>query len=389
MVDNKAKTESTWACSPRRSLDRRADGRLPKVGIAHSEERKHRGALSAPALMRLGVAEGTYRSDSLATFADRVVHALLATRPMRRLGNIGFLGAIDYMRRGSGKAAHRRRHNRLEHSIGVANLADLYARSAELPEGQRLPLVCAALLHDIGHGPLSHTLEPVFEAEFGIDHHVMTRRILKGDTSLGRDILQVLTEARVDLEEVLALIDGQHSGEIGTLFSKQINLDTLDGITRCRAFVGPRRATGTAEAAVRRWAAGDRMPQDNFDDFWSLKHSIYNLFIFGPRGLALDAIAQSYMRSNLHKFRESDFLLTESQLRRSHRELFVYLHAASGDAHKLRDLVPQAWMEVDVKVKVRAFHIRRDVPLSDSSKIDQRYWQTKKATSVKLGDLLA
>ncbi|RYG89160.1 MAG: hypothetical protein EON58_19470, partial [Alphaproteobacteria bacterium] len=60
-------------------------------------------------------------------FADPFLAELAHTRPLQRLNNIGFLGALDYIRQSNGSNFHRRRHNRYDHSLGVAELALLYA----------------------------------------------------------------------------------------------------------------------------------------------------------------------------------------------------------------------------------------------------------------------
>ena len=199
--------------------------------------------LATPALMHVAAASPTLRSDDEVGLSDDVAKALLATAAMRRLAGIGFLGAIDYVKKGSGRDPHRRRHNRSEHSIGVAKLAESYAFDVDMEARERRTIVCAALLHDVGHGPLSHTLEPVFEEHFGINHHRTTREIVAGNTRFGSEILEILRAFDVDPEEVLALIDGEHDGAHAFLFSSPINLDTLEGIIRCRAFVGPRVRT--------------------------------------------------------------------------------------------------------------------------------------------------
>lgn len=329
-----------------------------------------------------------FRSGASPAFRDKVTSSLLSLRPLKRLAGIGFLGAIDYLRHGSGRAGYRRRHNRLEHSIGVARLADIYACEVGLPDDRRRLLLSAALLHDVGHGPLSHTLEPVFSEEFGVDHHIVTRRIVTGDVPMGEEIPEVLSDAGVDIEEVLALIDGEHDGDVGFLFSSQINLDTLEGITRCRAFVAPGAAFGMPERIVRRWARGNEMPEAWFDAFWALKHDVYNLFIGAPRGAALDAVAQTYMRANIAAFSPEDFFVTESTLRRRHPELYGYLRTASQPEKSLGATVPSDWKRQTVRLKKREFFVERDTPLAENKSIDQRYRQRKSMTSTTLADLL-
>jgi HD superfamily phosphohydrolase len=45
-----------------------------------------------------------------------------------------------------------------------------------------------ALLHDIGHLPISHSLEPVFLSVFGIDHHHASEDIFFGRVAIGHGV---------------------------------------------------------------------------------------------------------------------------------------------------------------------------------------------------------
>lgn len=328
-----------------------------------------------------------YRSDTSHVFDGSLVSSLLSLASLKRLAGIGFLGAIDHLRHGSGRAGHRRRHNRLEHSLGVARLADVYAREAGLADDRRRLLLAAALLHDVGHGPLSHTLEPVFSEAFGIDHHSTTRDLITGDLRAGDGIAQTLAMAQIDVEEVLALIDGTHDGDVGFLFSRQINLDTLEGITRSRAFFAPRPAYRGAERIARLWAQGGSMTEGAFDEFWRLKHDVYTLFIGGPSGATLDTLAQTYMRENLSEFAPEDFLISETALLRRHPILHGYLKAA-GSLEKLRASVPQAWLKLPVERRKREFFVEANTPLVDNAAIDRRYRQAKTRSSTTLAELL-
>ena len=343
---------------------------------------------SAPALMHVTSAPPTLRSDDDVYLIDDVANALLSTPAMRRLAGIGFLGAIDYVKKGSGRDPHRRRHNRREHSIGVAKLAEIYAIEIDMEPHARRTIVCAALLHDLGHGPLSHTLEPVFEEYFGINHHRTTRDIITGASRFGSQILDILSEHNVDPEDVIALIDGEYTGAHAFLFSSSINLDTLEGITRCRAFVGPRSAFGSASAAVRRWAASGGFPKNDFDDFWALKNSVYNLVINAPIGRLLDTVAQSYMAANIDRFAADDFLKTEKSFRASHKELFSYLNIVLKHEGDLRDHLPRSWLQVDVKINDRTFFVDNSVAPESAHEINARYRQTRARYSVKLEELV-
>ena len=109
------------------------------------------------------------RDDENISFDDQFLQELLNSKPLNRLKNIGFLGAIDYS-----QVSHR--HNRYVHSVGVSKLAEQYSAARDINEHDSRILIAAGLLHDVGHGPLSHTLESIFDQEFGVNHHSMTQR---------------------------------------------------------------------------------------------------------------------------------------------------------------------------------------------------------------------
>lgn len=331
---------------------------------------------------------GTLRSDEPLCFDDPFVAELCQTRPMRRLQRIGFLGAIDYVKRGSGRSPHRRRHNRYEHSLGVAKLAEKYAENRALNRNDRRLIIAAALLHDVGHGPLSHTLEPVFEEEFGINHHQTGKRIIRGETKFGDSINRTLTSYSVDPEEVIALIDGQHDSPFNFLFGSQINLDTLEGITRCRAFFGRRTAFGTALALAGRLSRSDELPTSDLDDFWSLKHSVYNLFITADVGLVLDSVAQAYMRDNISRFKADDFLSTEDALRNKHGYMFRIFQMVAARTAELHRELSRDWLKSKMPVKKRSFFVDRSQPLSNEEALNKRYLQSKKTFSVRLEEII-
>jgi hypothetical protein len=343
----------------------------------------------ATELMPLADAEATFRSDETINFDDPFARELLLTAPLRRLAGIGFLGAIDFIRHGSGRSAHRRRHNRLEHTLGVARLADTYAREAGLCQKRRRLLLAAALLHDVGHGPLSHTLEPVFSEAFDVDHHSMTKRIVRGETHHGRAVYASLRAANLDPDDVLAMIDGHHHGPDAFLFAGSINLDTLDGIVRSRAFMEPRAAPRVMLRAVRCWAQTGRAPLSEFDAFWTLKHDVYTLLIGGARGRLLDAVARAYMRANIDAFDATDFERNDGTLRKRHRQLFDVLGLIADRRAALKDHLPDNWMKDEVIVKDRAFTVRTDKVSNEPGHLDERYTQSKSTRRVSIEELVA
>lgn len=130
-------------------------------------------------------------------------------------------------------------HSRFCHSMGAAHLAgvmvDRIVRNMEerLDPERKLATCVAALLHDLGHGPFSHTLELVLE-HAGIDfhHEDMTLRFLREDTAVGR----ILREVDPKFPEVVAgYIDKDLGAEehwTHKLVSSQLDADRLDYLLR-------------------------------------------------------------------------------------------------------------------------------------------------------------
>ncbi len=72
-------------------------------------------------------------------------------------------------------------HTRMEHSLGTYQIANRMASALELPEQERRSVLAAAMLHDIGHAPYSHTLECVLEQRIGMTHTDIGRALIKGE----------------------------------------------------------------------------------------------------------------------------------------------------------------------------------------------------------------
>lgn len=330
-----------------------------------------------------------FRSDDNLPLLDGIAQQLLATKSMKRLADIGFLGAIDYSRKGSGRSAYRRKHTRLEHSIGVAFLAQNYANIAGFSYKDRITLVAAALLHDVGHAPLSHSLEPIFNEYFGINHHQASRDYVLGNSPFGKEILLILRSNGLDADNILSLIEGKSGAAYDYIFSGPINIDTLEGITRCRAMAGPRPAFETAMSIITKWARSNIPPQQEFDDFWKLKHSVYAGIINSPMGLALDTISQSWMKMRINRIEKDSFFLTEKKFRELYPELFFFLKkVAFCEKDALKNL-PSSWLGTTVQARRRQYYVDEPIQLLNSRELSYRYKQKKESWDISFECVLS
>ena len=320
--------------------------------------------------------------DASSLLDDPLLRGLIESRPVQRLRRIGFFGAIDRMQ-------SRNRHNRYDHSVGVARLALLYARKRHLSQRDTHLLAVAGLLHDVGHGPLSHTLEPVFRSRFGISHHDAGFQIIRGESPLGREIPEVLARHGLDADEVIAMIEGTHHGRHAFLFSSPINLDTIEGITRCRSFFLKRRSVVvSAEAIVHAIAESDTLPTQVLDSFWLLKDQMYNFVIHHRMGLVYDGLAQAMVAQGIDGFTSSDFLKDEEQLRRSKRRLFDILDRARLSPATLRKALPASILSHEIMAPTRRFECNTLIELKGSIDLVARYVQAKTFRRVPIDDLL-
>jgi HD superfamily phosphohydrolase len=134
---------------------------------------------------------------------------LIETPELQRLHHIHQLGMAYLVFPGA-------THTRFSHSIGTYYIASKIASAVDLtPDDQNLVTV-AALLHDIGHGPFSHTLEYVFYSICKTSHTDQASKILSEDTDIIKErtdltcpiIPEILEKYSVDPDMVSELIQG-------------------------------------------------------------------------------------------------------------------------------------------------------------------------------------
>jgi len=143
---------------------------------------------------------------------------------------------------------------RLAHAVGVSHLAGVIAdHLAETgippstPEdgGRAADLVQAAgMLHDIGHTPWSHTLEPLYFELHGTDHMGLVAEIVTGRTKMnipgsGR-IPDILRDRHIDPSSVAELVRSRFRGApfIQQIIFGEVDADMLDYLQRDFHFTG-------------------------------------------------------------------------------------------------------------------------------------------------------
>lgn len=141
---------------------------------------------------------------------------LLECPEVQRLHGIAQLGLTKLVFPGAN-------HTRLEHSIGAYHVADRMSEGLDITEQEKNIVKSAALLHDIGHAPLSHTLESILSQATDSDHMDITKKIIKGEIyTQERDvptIPEILEKNDIPKDRVAALIKGKDNNSKITEFN--------------------------------------------------------------------------------------------------------------------------------------------------------------------------
>lgn len=185
---------------------------------------------------------------------------LMETLEMQRLNGIKQLGLSYLVFPGAN-------HTRIEHSLGTGHLAKRISDVLTLEKPERDLLVSAGLLHDVGHGPFSHTLETTLEQAIGMNHMDLTKKIITGEEdNISKEereafphvprVREVLEEHDVNADEVASLISTPHpshsttlhmdkgqeffneKGYLTQLINSPIDIDQIDYLLRDAYYTG-------------------------------------------------------------------------------------------------------------------------------------------------------
>jgi len=168
---------------------------------------------------------------------DKLAWLLLDTPEFQRLRRIKQLGPADFVFPGA-------THTRFAHCVGVFHTArgllDVIKREIgdTYCEERAEVAVLAALLHDLGHGPLSHAFEDVqFKRGVKKKHEVWSSEIIRD----AEGKISPLLEARRDglTKEVADLIEAETPKDIyHAVVSSSFDADRLDYLRRDRLMTG-------------------------------------------------------------------------------------------------------------------------------------------------------
>lgn len=220
---------------------------------------------------------------------DAIVPALLAAREVQRLRRIRQLGLTSLAFPGA-------EHTRFAHAVGAAYVMQRFLNrirqiDRDLPFWQRVTserardALAAALLHDVGHGPLSHLFEEAMPG--AIEHERWTTRIVLDQ---GSEVNAILRRYDQGLPRRVAdLVVGQHE----LPYLAHAVSGTFD-VDRCDYLLRDAHTTGVTYGS--------------FDLMWLLR----SLRLDAAPGLAIDGIKgitaiESFLLARLFMFQQVYF----------------------------------------------------------------------------------
>ncbi len=174
---------------------------------------------------------------------DKIIWDCINAKEMQRLRRIHQLG-------GDFQIYHTAEHSRFSHSLGVYEIVRRMVNEIEelrvrLSDYEKLTVMAAGLLHDIGHGPFSHA----FESVSLLSHEEYTCKIITENSEIHR----ILERCDVSLsKDVVDIIKGRHRNELlNQIVSGQLDADRMDYLLRDAYFTGTSYGNFDLERIIR------------------------------------------------------------------------------------------------------------------------------------------
>ncbi|TDW08855.1 hypothetical protein EDD63_1666 [Breznakia blatticola] len=160
----------------------------------------------------------------------QIIWELIDSKEFQRLRRIRQLG-------GDFQVYHNAEHSRFSHSLGVYEIVrrmvhEVHDLQMKLTEREKVVVMIAALLHDVGHLPFSHAFEHICP----IPHERFSYDIIVGNSDVNRILCSYDEELVL---EVASVIRYQHKNPIlNQIVSGQLDADRMDYLLRDAYFTG-------------------------------------------------------------------------------------------------------------------------------------------------------
>ena len=257
------------------------------------------------------------------------IRRVIETKAVKRMARIFQLGTKIYTRENVS-------HTRLEHSKGTyyrtlellqklyenENIKDIIIKNGY--QKHVLATLVRALLHDIGHGPFSHTMETVCNLPKGF-HEKIGLRLIKEDPELR----EALNEIYPELPEILEETIKRNFLGLNRIFEGQSDLDRGDFLPRDSFFADANFQENskivaelfdnlTLEKVVDSDGKTKIVPvfaEDqigNLDAFFTNRFNNYKNIYYDPKAVSYDYVFKAFAETLINSdesYRLKDFLL--------------------------------------------------------------------------------
>lgn len=255
----------------------------------------------------------------------QVIWDCINAKEFQRLRRIHQLG-------GNFQVYHTAEHSRFAHSLGVYEIVrrmvyEVHALNEQLSEYDKMTVMLAGLLHDIGHGPFSHA----FEAISDVKHEEFTVRIILEDTEINRILRSV--DARLP-QAVASIITYEHPNPLlNQIVSGQLDADRMDYLLRDAYFTGTSYGEFDLERIIRtmRVRNGKIVVKESgihtVEDYIMARYHMYWQVYYHPIARSYETILHLLFKRMKSVYREHPEWLSELKM------FLPFLAKAQPDVH--------------------------------------------------------
>lgn len=228
----------------------------------------------------------------------QIVWDCINTKEFQRLRRIKQLGA-------SFQVYPTAEHSRFSHSLGVYEvcrrmLTEVDDLRNNITDYDKTLVLLASLLHDVGHGPFSHTFESVSK----ISHEKYSEMIILGDS----EINSVLSKIDKDFPlEIAQIINHTHKNTLlSQIVSSQLDADRMDYLLRDAYFTGTSYGSFDLNRILRTMkVVDDRLVIKEsgvhaVEDYIMARYHMYWNVYFHPVSRSYEAILNSLFKRMSH-----------------------------------------------------------------------------------------
>ncbi len=291
----------------------------------------------------------------LINMPSEIIYDIIEHKYFQRLRRIKQLGLTDYVYPGAV-------HTRFQHTLGAVHLISsavtvLRSKGVLITDEEEEAVSLAILLHDIGHGPYSHTLEQIIVEKYS--HEELSLQFMKA----------LNKEYKGKLGLAIKIFKNQyHKKFLHQLVSSQLDVDRLDYLRRDSFYTGVSEGVIGSDRIIKMLAVVD-------DELVIEAKGIYSVEKF------LIARWLMYWQVYLHKtvvsseqlllkiFKRVKFLISENKEVYLTKELKYFLNNPKLDTSDILAMLNNfsAIDDTDILVLIKNWAVNDDRVLSELS----------------------